>query len=313
MRRLPSFSQWDRALACQPSETLRHVRTPSPHAKRGSALHKFMEIYVSTNRDREAALAAIHEEFRAEAARIDVGNFAFPAEVATEVAVGLDLLRQEARTLDVAYRAYPDPASPWETHGTLDLIGRDGDHGDKDGMVVLDYKFGFAETESTDGMQLALGAASALALEPSAERAWVGIVRLVDGVMLKPYMRTEPYTRDSLRPVIERALTWAAKFRAGELSRTYEMGDHCRYCPAFRVCPAQVHLLRGGFAEDNDAITDLPAAYERVTRLDRALRVAKDQLREHALREPIPMGDGRVYGMVNGQVRAHRPREGGGE
>jgi hypothetical protein len=91
------------------------------------------------------------------------------------------------------------------------------------------------------------------------------------------------------------------------------MGDHCRYCPAFRVCPAQVHLLRGGFAEDNEDITDLPAAYERVTRLDRALKVAKDQLREHALREPIPLGDGRVYGMIGGQVRAHRPREGGGE
>jgi hypothetical protein len=133
-----------------------------------------MEIYVSTNRDRTAALAAIPEEFRAEAARIDVGSFAFPAEVATEVAVGLDLLRQEARTLDVAYRAYPDPASPWETHGTLDLIGRDADGQ----MVVLDYKFGLAESEQVDSMQLALGAAAALALEPSAKRAEVGIVRL---------------------------------------------------------------------------------------------------------------------------------------
>jgi hypothetical protein len=272
-----------------------------------------MEIYVSTNRDRTAALAAIPDEFRAEAARIDVGNFAFPAEVATEVAVGLDLLRQEARTLDVAYRAYPEPASPWETHGTLDLIGRDSNYGDKDGVLVLDYKFGFAETESINGMQLALGAAAALALEPSAERAWAGIVRLVDGVMLKSHWRPEPYTRETLRPVFERALSWAARFRAGELSRAYEMGDHCRYCPAFRVCPAQVHLLRGAFAEDNENITDLPAAYERVTRLDRALKVAKDQLREHALREPIPLADGRVYGMFGGQVRAHRPREGGGE
>ena len=312
MRRLPSFSQWDRAMACEQSEALPHVRTSSPYAARGTALHRFMQVYVDTNRDRAAALAAIPAEYREEAARIEVSAFTFPAEVATEIAVGVDLLDGEARTLDAIDRAYPEPRTVWETHGTVDLFGRDDDGV----LVVMDYKFGFAESEHADSLQLALGAWAALALTPDATRCEVAHVRLVDGIRLHPEWRPEPYTRDSLRPILARLLDFSARMRAGEPRETYNVGHHCTYCPALRMCPAQTELLfNGRFVDcDDGAAMDghLADAYEHVTAVERVLKAAKDQLRTHALAAPIPLADGRVYGMApGGQVRAHRPRNGG--
>ena len=307
MKRLPSFSQWDRAMACEQSEALPHVRTTSPYAARGTALHRYMQVYVDASRDRAAALAAIPAEYQEEAARIEVSAFTFPAEVATEIAVGVDLLDGEARTLDAIDRAYPEPRTAWETHGTVDLFGRDDDGV----LIVMDYKFGFAESEHADSIQLALGAWAALALTPDATRCEVAHVRLLDGIKLYPEWRPEPYTRDSLRPILARMLAFSARLRAGEPRETYNVGHHCTYCPALRLCPAQGDLLMRA-AHGCGKPEDYAAAYEHVTAVERVLKAAKDQLRTHALAAPIPLADGRVYGMApGGQVRAHRPRNGG--
>jgi hypothetical protein len=85
------------------------------------------------------------------------------------------------------------------------------------------------------------------------------------------------------------------------------LGDHCRYCPAFLLCPAQTALVRA-IAEQpgalHDEVTSLltpssaAEAYRRLKAAHLVLHHLERRLHAYATVHPIDLGDGVVFGPV---------------
>lgn len=283
-----SFSGLERAEKCPPSVALPHVIDDRHfgYRERGVALHGYVET-----RD----LTKVPEEYRDEARAMDLGALDRAGEWAREVAFAyrpeMDTARELGRSLERDYSGVEQGEVP----GTADLVGLL-----PDAVVVLDLKTGNGPLpEPRKALQLQAIAVSA-ARAYGREKAWVGWLRLLGGELV---WRLEPLDAWELELAATRIRDLV---RAAALARVDDapvLGPWCRYCPAFRRCPAQTQLLAAVAAQPS-FLTDGfepemgPLLLERVEAVELAVKEARAILETHARAHPIRLPTGEVFGAV---------------
>jgi hypothetical protein len=283
----PTMSGLHRAEACPASAHLPSVIDNRHHEyrERGNALH----AYLAT-RD----LSAVAEEYREEAAAIDLDVLDAVGQWRPEVAFVLDVETGAARVVgENIGRAYPKLESN-EVAGTADLVGLTDD-----AVVVLDLKSGSGSLPPPrEALQL-LGLALAAARAYGRDSAIVGWLRLFNG---KPVFQWEKLDGFDLSAALVRVRDVLRGVESADANATPVLGAHCRYCPAALRCPAQTSLLAAlvgkGLTLDE---ADLPGVVERLDAAEMAVKAARALVDEMAKASPIRLPTGEVYGLVTGE------------
>jgi len=309
-----SASETDRVFACPASAVLPHVFEESPHARLGTILHAYLEAVARDGRDR--ALDAVPDEHRDAAAALTLDGLPLDsAGWVAELAVAWDWTTDTARELGRGVgRAY-ETVLHTEIPGTADVVGLASD-----AVVVLDYKTGYGSLPPAGASGQLRTLALALCRLYGRDRAIVGYLRPGrDGVPAW-------CDRAELDALDIDGHGIAVKRHVADLFEAAEHGDgpdgdspgrfvptvlgrHCRYCPALRVCPGQVGLLRGALSGDAvDSLValrggpifvpDAAAAFERIGQIRKALTLVEEAIFAVARQTPIPLSDGRVLGEV---------------
>lgn len=322
---LPSASSLTRAFACSDSELIgpRIDHAPTQYSSHGDSKHAFLQAVLSGTPPAEA-LAAVPAEDRQACADLDLE--AMPTGGELELALAWDPDTGRGRVLGRNIGREYEAAGADRTReyvGSFDFAGKHAlGHG-----VLVDWKSGWQTIRARDSWQL-LG----------------GAVFLADTFGLADVVASHLYVREGQDPkwdtvefdalALDRARALlrelAAKLRA-EAAREVRTvavreGEHCRYCPAFRACPAKVSTLQAmvravaavqpGTAPD---LSGLPAVIEPhdaqalqarardavllLERYDAAAKLAWADLAAYAEEYPIDLGDGRVMRMAPGQAR----------
>lgn len=294
---------------CPASWALPHAREadPSEPAERGSAIHAFLADVTKHGRD--AALERVPEEFRPACELIDTDRL--PTHLAAEVTFRLDLWGERAEEVgrDLDRSTYAKrTGEAWVVYGTADLVGIDEE---SDAVVVYDYKTGWStQDDAADHWQIkALALAAAWAYGKANAR--VGIIRVWEtGRVSYDVAELDTFDLEGAAEELNRILD--ARVKAGEdlregLAPSVTTGRHCRYCPAFHSCPAQVALARQVAAAPYELDRQLAElittenaakAYHRIAQVQMVLDRVKKQIHALAEKEPIPLGNGRMLGPV---------------
>lgn len=250
-RRLTA-SGLERAEQCPASFALAAVEDRETDAMRaGTGRHAYLDAvaaHLPSDAARELALDTVPADapWREQCEAIDLAELltvtgADTGRVETGLSHAWDPVADTAVALDVAtHRAYPDSAG---IPGTLDWLVTS-----PNGRVrVVDFKGSQPTTRAADNSQLAL-----YALQVARARGLAEVdVQLVylgeDGSV-----RTDDATLDAwdldaaaarLRGIWQRVQDARAVVEVGGAPRM-RVGDHCGECPAMRVCPAMVSLVR---------------------------------------------------------------------
>lgn len=292
---------------CPASWALPHAEEEAgAPAKRGTAIHDY--LCDASEMGRDAALDRVPEEYREACEAIDIDRL--PTHLAAEVTFVIDFLRDEAeevgRNLGRSYAKRDGEA--FKLYGTADLVGVDEE---ADAVVVYDYKTGWsAQDAAADHWQLR-GLALAAARAYGKANARIGIIRLWDtGRVTYDVDELDAFDLDQvygdLNHALDRRVVAAEGIREGLVPPTAP-GKHCRYCPAFTACPAQVGLIRAA-ASDPEALDEeiaalltadnAAAAYRRISQVKMVLDKVTKQIEALAEQAPIPLGGSRVLGIV---------------
>lgn len=301
-------SGFERAEKCAPSTFLPGISSEaSVYAKVGSAVHRFLCLAAETGR--EAALELMEVEHRETCAAIDLDSLphASPGAWGVEVAFAWDWRADTARELyrGSGARKY-EGLSADEVPGTADLIGLDGDT-----VIVLDLKTGWRPLgPPAESLQLGYYAVAA-ARAYGATRATVGFIRLVDGEPRYECANLDEFDlaamAERLKGVVVTALEAELEHEASGETSALVVGPHCTYCPAFRVCPANVALLRD-LAKATEAAPEAalpvldaetaPRVWQRLEAAQKVLDVVKEALEAYAVAHPFDLPDGQRVGQV---------------
>ena len=281
-------SSLDRLNACPASGVLPQIREENADATRGTIIHAFLDDCA--RHGREEALARAPEDYRLVCAAIDISKLPIGSNFRSEVAFAYDYQTGRAREIPVRNREYVG-LSETEIAGTADVIAL-VDHAT---VYVGDYKTGHRPPKP-DSMQLrayALMAARTL----GATEAVCEIVHVrEDGTVWRERMEMDAFElaiaeqqiRDVVRKV-ERATP-----------EHVTTGDHCRYCPAFKACPATLALARQVAAEKLEIPPLTPEtaalALERVKAVKKVVAAVEAEIKAFAERESIPLSNGKTYG-----------------
>lgn len=273
----------DRAEKCAASQHLPHVVDDREHGgrDRGTALHRYLET-----RD----LAQVPEQWRAEAAAINLEALDVVGQWANEVAFALDVETGAGRVLGAGLeRDYP-PTADGEIPGTADLLGLT-----TDAVVVLDLKTAHTLPPPEQALQLlhlALAAASAY----DRGEAFVGWLRLIGGEPVFSWAKLDGF---ALSEALQRIRVLMRSVVEGKDSAPV-LGGHCKWCPAQLRCPAYTGVLATLTGKDAVAIdeSDLPAALDRLDAVELAAKAARQLIDEMARAKPIRLPNGDVYGVV---------------
>jgi CRISPR/Cas system-associated exonuclease Cas4 (RecB family) len=300
-----------RAEACPSSEALPQFdEGDSPASEHGVAVHEYLRR-VSDGLTVQQALECVDEKHHEACLAIDLSLVPHSQVGAwtAEVAYALNTETLTARALQVENREYP-ALEPGEIPGTADLVGLDADG---ETVTVLDVKTGRRWLGRPEKHLQLVAYAVAAALAHGRSRARVGWLfvregeetpRLVMGE-LDEFALAEGAHR--VRDVVQ-AVQWVKDTEAVEP----HLGEHCRYCPAYRSCPAHKALVAPFLSNDLDVAgaavggtmmtikaEDIPRALERTRAvIDLAERVKKEL--EDAVRAcgGVDLPDGRRLAEV---------------
>jgi len=281
--RLPSASSLSRAIRCQASTIIHGVREPSTYAQeRGTMIHSFCEVGLT--KGREAALAWLEsqptatEDQKELCGKIDLASL--PEGVEVEAAFSYDERRHNATRLVMSsHRDYPDDKL---YHGTTDLCGMVDD----ETVYVGDIKSGDHEP-AKDSWQLRFAALAAAAWT-GAKKARVEMLRLWPSG--KWGRDAHDLTAEDLRDARNALLALSEHMRTATplTPGSYEIGPHCKYCPALRVCPAQTAMVRAieptlaTYASESGLPTlsgyDVVHVFQRLQRYEDALKAVRAQI-----------------------------------
>jgi len=327
-RALPTLSALPRAFRCLASTALPEADEETAAANGGSVRHHFFRRVSDLLRGgtslaaaRELALAEAPATERWELALIPLESIRLK-DVVAEVAIAIDTITGEARVLGRALERRYDEAgrTPTEIAGSIDglvLIGQEG-------ALVRDYK-GRSHDRKPDQDEQLLGGAYAVCR--IYKRRWVDleVIRVVNGrpFPLKARVAAADLERfgQRLRGLAGRVDAARAAFAEGQIPPA-TTGEHCRYCPAMRFCPAKMGLARAALGGDLFEVLQLvrrgaplidettaPQLREALADVERLVKTLKADLADFARHTPFRQRDGRVYGLTrSGRVVAHRPQ-----
>lgn len=304
----PTGSKLELASLCIGSAVLGGVGEDTPYAGSGRIIHRFLQGV--RDKGLEEALVEAPDDYRAICAAIDVDQLPVdPGAYAAEVAVAWDSETDEGRILGAGVdRQYGD-LKPTEIATTLDVLALVDDDGVFDG----DYKSGHLRVApAARNWQIRIGLLGA-ARAYDRTRGIGEIIRIrEDGDPWKERAEFSMWDFEAIateaRALRDRIHAARALYaRTGEVEEL-NVGDHCRYCPARRVCPAQALLLAQLAADPEQVASRLissnlnPAnarrAFESLKAIKRLVELVEAQLELYALSNPIDLGDGYFYGQT---------------
>jgi hypothetical protein len=287
---LATFSQLNRAMACELSNVLPGVDVPTGYAQAGTSRHRFLQRVTELVQDpaaivvkpalaalpatetepaveatpaetrcatlEEARELALNEEeddaTRAILELIPVESLGLQ-DVAAEVAFAFNLLTGEARELGRGMEREYGTVGPHEIVGTIDRVGFIG----QDGLAIADYKGRAHAKHPTKDAQFLTATLAGVRVY---RRDWaeIEVIRLIDD---------EPRREKGTVDVVDLDLhelklkTWHEKVlenretlaRTGQLPKA-TVDSHCTYCPSFRYCPAQGSLARAVLLGEDEEV-----------------------------------------------------------
>lgn len=201
----------------------------------------------------------------------------------------------EELALADGHRSYPE--APNAIHGTADWIVTASDGA----VTVVDFKGSFRGAPAGEHLQVAFYGL-ALARARGLDAVTVALVYLdEDGSLTRDDATLDAWALDAWATrfaELHARVTAARTAAPGDFAK---VGDHCGNCPAFRMCPAQVLLVRELVAAPPPGAGHLPKVsdeeagrvWERAHQYRDALDVVIKTISERAKRTGIPLPDGR--------------------
>lgn len=305
-----SFSKMQAAALCPPSAVIPGVeRSYTSSATRGVVLHDF--LYRVPTYGLEAALESVPEAFREQVEVIELERLPAvrPESYAGELALAYNWLTQEARELGRGLERRYNVDAELEIPGTPDVVGVGVEE-----VVVGDYKTGFHDYgNAKDVWQLRIGA---LAAARTYGKRWATVFIWYirpDGTVHYDRARLSPEDLEEIASQVVDVVTRIQEAETAMRNRErldYRVGEHCRRCAAFAVCPAQTMLagrLASAATAPEDAFALLtgeevltPEVARRLVDLlpvaRKLLDVVEESLDAHAAERPVDLGNGYVYG-----------------
>lgn len=281
-----SASSIPRLLACPTSAVLPQREYSTAHAAAGQERHLDREVAADL-RDIKRLPADV------------AGMIRSSDQLLAEHSFVLNVATEEVRQLGaVGHRAY-GPLAPFEVGGTVDLLIVGTDR-----LIIVDYK-GFEEVASADENAQLATYALMVARAFGIDEVTVVIVYEIR----RPSIATlEALDLDAHAARLRQVFVDVASARMNP-GRFIATGPHCKYCPAFDVCPRQKALaidVETGliamridqtipFADDEEADWALDLCAE-LGRLQARIKAA---LEVRAKARPIPRANGMMWGPVD--------------
>lgn len=199
---------------------------PSEHALEGTAAHELAEQCLRDGEDAGAFIGS----------HPDDSGFLVTQDMAVAVQVYLDYVRSVPGALHIERQFNLDALDPpMPMFGTADAVRWDG--GTRT-LEVIDYKHGVGVVVYAAGnpqlLYYALGAVLALRVRPEVIRTTVVQPRAHRDEAID----TAEYTWEDLIAFKDELLE-ASHAAAQDDAPVGPVGDHCRWCPAKAICPAQ--------------------------------------------------------------------------
>lgn len=320
MATISGLERLEKCVMSDAPEMVPHVdEGDNVYSAHGRAVHAYLDAIASGVKPSEAlaAVEPIHMD-AVRAINLEEVPHSQMGAWRSEAAFALDYDAGTARALQLTgHRAYPE-MGPTEIAGTADLVGLDPDG---ETVVVLDVKTGrrWLGRPSQHLQMLGYGLAAMAVYGRTRVRLGFLFVRKDEDPQLVVEDMTEmemAVALNRIRSIMERA---DFHKRLGLVDP--KPGEHCRYCPAFRACPAHVNMLAPLLSNHMDIarasllgpgqrsklsgpdgqpllvvrLEDIPAAMERADAAMGLLKRLKHEL-EEAVRAhgAITMSDGRV-------------------
>lgn len=281
-----SASKLELAQRCEGNLTLPHVDEQTQWSEDGNARHA----------EDEAAITAgdIPDAYRER-----WPDLTWRAEVS----YAYDASDDTARFLGVGIKRAYGAMGPFEIPGTIDAEGRAPGV-----LVVVDKKSFEAVTPAASNPQVRFLALAAARVEPAA-KVHVAINHELTGMDVAEL--DADLDLDVIASGIRRQLIDAADVRDRArrgLPVAFSTGRWCRWCGGFASCPKQAELkalaklpldepeLALKTYVDEESAPDVYELYRRVGILHKRIG---QQIHAYVMQRPIPLGNGRMYGMRN--------------
>lgn len=325
-------SRVDRVWHCPASAVLPQLpgdeSEHEPARTRGKDIHRFLERARRPGTDpvisRAVALGEAPEDLQPLLEAVDLDDL--PVQLATEVAFSWNWVKQTGREIGRNIdRAYDHPSIQppidWESEipCTLDIVGTARD---PDGVVrgfVSDYKTGHGKLPPPDQFGQTLLGALCVRDVYKCDDCIVELITIHDNGSHHRVRRTvSDWGLDRFSDELTLAMTAAES----EDAQTSE-GAWCRYCAAYRSCPAKVALVKSipselmamgakidpdtgemAFAPGQLSVRNAGRAWMVLERIKDVVSRAFEELRGIAWNEDIPLPDGRVV-QRNATERRH--------
>lgn len=294
---LPSASKLQLALTCAASQVMPVVDSEWASGEAGREKHQQLADYL-TAPPSDAPLTPWLDSVAEHAAELR------HPDTVSELALAYDVATGRARVLGRNLgRHYPETA-PTEFYGAFDYVRLDPGE-----VLVVDLKTGMAEVpHPARNAQLRFGALAA-ARYHGVDSARGGILHAPEG--RTPWWSWAEFDAFELEVIAAEMKSLADRigyarndYRRGKTPRL-RVGEHCGYCPARYGCPARVAMAQRLAGEPEKVVLDLKAmltpesaalVLDRWQAATKALQEVGSALYAYATENPIPLGDGRVWG-----------------
>jgi hypothetical protein len=285
-----SSSILDRVEKCPASIVLPQVREPGgSNAEFGTVVHQYLEDCL--RHGEEKALSSVPTEHKEFCRAIPLEQMPLGPGNRPEVSFVYDPAADEARELPAGYDRDAYSEQQDLIYGTADVIRVSGGEG-----FVADYKTGKGNKLQLRFLALCLSRTYML------KKVSVATIYIKRDAVYTEIEELDAYELDKTRDRI-RAMQAAVSYAAGEAvagNISVNAGEHCKYCPAFRGCPAQTALVSmlAGIEESaaNFQVLNPDHAgksWMRVKQIKYALGKIEDALTRYAYVEngfPLPGG-----------------------
>lgn len=306
-----------RIAACIRSEAMPHTHSRSPFARKGTVAHKFLADCLDHGRDRALSMVEEVEDIDWLEA-IDIERLpAFERDkYSAEVAVAYSPSLREGRLIGygLSREAAAAKREGDEIVGIVDVGGVA-----EEGVVVQDYKTGWGYVERAEVNWQMRTYSLFMARTFLKTSAFHSVVRVRDNG--DHYFDTAVMDELDLLSHEEEFLSLLRRredvrqaVRAGlpEAIPPLNEGRHCRYCPAFAVCPAKsfaIRALAGSPAQDLVLTPELAAqAWRQLKLAGKTLERYESVLKDYARQTPVPLGEnGEILGEKKHKVESIEP------
>jgi len=268
-------------MECITSAFLPVVLSENEHSTSGDVIHDF--LHALRRGGRAVALAAAPEASRKALERIDTSQL--PQSGDAEVTLAWDWVTRKGRVLGMSLGRNYSAARPTEFVCTADVFEIDGV------AKVGDYKSGFMFVEA-DTWQMKLGCVAGAA---------IGGVDVAESTIYRirgdeTSRFTERFDGLDLDMFADELADLARRLAVGKVGAVVE-GEHCRYCPGIRSCPAKREAVSmvAGLEKYRDAevvpVAELGRAYLWLQSVKKMVPLIETSLKQLAQHAAIPVGE----------------------